>query len=55
VDAETELHDPVCGEVVVPFRHQPLHRDGDSTAPTMLGNSSKKPVAGVLHDPAGRD
>jgi len=41
VDAHTELHHPVCREMVVPFLHQACIAIADSIASTMLENSTR--------------
>jgi hypothetical protein len=52
VDAQTELHDPIGGDVVVSFRHQRLHLDGGLDGPDDARKLQQETVAGVLHDPA---
>ena len=52
VDAQTELHDPVGGEVVVALGHQRLHGDRSLDGADDAGKLQQKTVAGVLHDPA---
>jgi hypothetical protein len=52
VDPETELHGPVGREVVVPFGHHLLHRDGGFDGSDDAWKLQQETVAGVLHDPA---
>jgi hypothetical protein len=52
VDAQTELHDPITGEVVIPFRHQRLHRDRRLDGSDDARKLQQETVAGVLHNTA---
>ena len=52
VDAETELHDPIGGQLVVPFRHQRLHPDRRLDRADDARKFQQETVAGVLHQPA---
>jgi hypothetical protein len=52
VDAETELHDPICGEMIVPLCHQRLHPDRGLYRPYDARKFQQETVAGVLHHPA---
>ncbi len=52
VDAETELHDPVRGQLAVSFGHQRLHPDRRLDSADDAGKFQQKTIAGVLHQPA---
>ena len=52
VDAETELHDTVCGKLVVPFRHQALHLDRRLDRADDAREFQQETITGVLHDVA---
>src|SRR6266446_8235075 len=46
------MHDPIGRDVVVPFRHQRLNRDGSLDCPDDAWKLQQETVAGVLHEPA---
>jgi hypothetical protein len=50
VDAQTKLHDSICGEMVVPFCHQRLYRDCRLDGPYDARKLHQETVAGVLHN-----
>ena len=52
VDAETELHDPIGRQLLVPFRHQRLHPDRRLDRSHDARKFQQETVAGVLHQPA---
>ncbi len=52
VDAKTELHDPIGGQLVVPLRHQHLHPDRRLDRAHDARKFQQETVAGVLHQPA---
>jgi hypothetical protein len=52
VNAETELHDAIGGEMVVALCHQGLHRDAALGGSHDARKLQQKAVAGVFHDPA---
>jgi hypothetical protein len=52
VDAETELHGPIGRQMIVPFRHQRLHRDGRLDGADDARKLQQEAIAGVLHDAA---
>ena len=52
VDPETELHGPVGREMMVPFGHHLLHRDGGLDGAHDARKLQQKTVAGILHNPA---
>ena len=52
VDAETELHGPVGRQMIVPLRHQRLHRDRRLDGADDARKLQQEAVAGVLHDAA---
>ena len=52
VDAETELHGPVRRQIVIPFRHQRLHRDRRFDGADDARELQQETVTGVLHHPA---
>jgi hypothetical protein len=52
VSAETELHHPIRGKVVVALGHQHLHRDARLDGPYNARELEQETVTGILHKPA---
>jgi hypothetical protein len=52
VDAHTELHHSIRGKVVVPFRHQRLHRDRGLYRLDDARKLDQETVAGILYKPS---
>jgi hypothetical protein len=52
MDAHTEAHDPIGGELIVSFGHLHLHCDRSFDRADHAGKLEQKAVPGVLHDPA---